>query len=976
MRVDDRASLKAEALAFLLEPLGVDATVGAAALMRLAKGVDAAAHERGCAALPPTGSTLPWVSGAVAACVEEHELVRRAADRGRTLSPSEAGTLRGLMRTEGLRSHLQAFEGVTVEALRADPAVVALAERLLPGVLEPCRRAHQEWPAEIWRSIRGIDLAGAMTDLRRRRGSRQAAGARELVLQHSVSAARDLRNSDLVTLLERVRDFVAAEESYEAALSVRPDWWRWLGPDTGFTFRSDRREALLWAIRARDTGTLSGSTLEMLADDCVRVVIEQRLATALTDTTDLPAAPATSTAARLLTGLSAVASRTRVDELRALESWYTKNAEFLDRVAAAMDARRSAPGLGEALEALADGLRLPSGTLDASRTAYRDIQSALRAEVEAHLRPPSYSAHAMESAHLVGVIRRIGALERELREAVRDMPETRGRLRVAIVGRTKSGKTTLRKALTRDADRTGIGRGAHRTTRKTSAFELGSVIYLDTPGVAAKDDDLDAHHARVACDIADAVIWNYADTLRGEESAELQRLLLSGKPLLAVVNVKERVDTPDRLRLFAERPERAFASAPGHMARIEQVSGTVGVTPPTVLAVHSGAAHEALSTADGELRDMAFRASRLSEMERSLVRLLAERAIPLRAVRLADGVRAPLAAFHDRAMAELTHIDLVLGDLEQSTPSRQAALLDAFQEAGRNTRDRLEAERHLARAQLADVVAGLGGVDHAQRWSDFITGLELTELVSGLEGEFAQALGKRRGVLRARSDTAKSQDDEGLHIEPRPDASIPVLSMAAVKGAATAFLNSLAAQEHGKGRSPGTGKANSTAENMSHVLAILAGAAKAVHGEVERARLAKDKWTNETAAEAEAKLDELFDGVERQLTRIIDVTAARAMARFDEEAADLSRTRERFEQLRRLRSTVRSALDSIDLVLVRRLLALVGGDPAAVHLARRTPGIELRVRTDASRATEVRALLQDHLVDVLTERIEIGNTDD
>ncbi|MGW7131484.1 GTPase [Streptomyces bobili] len=969
--VNDRTSLRGEVLALLLEPLGVDATTGPAALQRLAKDVDAVAHACGCAGLPLSGSTLRWVSEAVAACVEEQELVRLATARGRTLTPDGARFLRELMRLEGVRSHLQALDGVPVEALRADLAAVAIAERLLPGALEPCRRADQEWPKEIWRSIREIDIEGALTDLSRRRITRQAADARELVLRHSVSAARDLRNRDLVTRLEKVRDFVAAEKSYEAVLSVRPEWWRWLGPDGRSGFRSDRCDALVWAIKARDTGAVSGSALDMLADDSSRAVIEHGLATTPLSTTAALAAPATSSAARLVAGLPAVASRTALNELRAFEAWYTKNVELFDRVAAAMDVRRTKPDLREALESLVGELALPSGAADASRSAYRDIQSALRAEVEGRLQPTSYSAHVIESEDLVGAISHIGALERELRDAVRAMPAVRGRLLVAIAGRTKSGKTTLRKALTRDADRTGIGRGAHRTTRKTSAFELGSVTYLDTPGVAAKDDDLDAQHARVACDIADVVIWNYADTLRDEESAELQRLLLSGKPLLAVVNVKERVDTPDRLQLFAQRPERAFASAPGHAVRIEQVSRAVGVAPPVVLAVHSGAAHEALSTGDRELGDRALRASRLPDLERSLAQLLAKRAIPLRAVRLAEGVRAPLAAFHDRAVEELPQIGLALGELERSAPSQRAALLEAFRIAGQKTRDRLEAKRHHAKERLPDVVRDLNGVDHAQRWSDFITGLELEGLVSSLGDEFEEETRKRERVLRAQPSTAERQDDAHLRVRPRPDATVGGLSAAAAKGAATALLSSFAAHGIAKKLAAGASTANPAVVVVSYALDPLAGAAKAVSSEVDRLRQAKDKWAGETTAAAEARLDELFDTVEAQLARIVYDATAQVDAQFEAQSADIRSTRKRFERVRRLRSSVRSALDAVDLVLVRRLLALAGGDPAAIRRVRRTPGVQLRVWTDVSRIAEVRACLQDQFVDVLTERIEI-----
>ncbi|MFG3031713.1 GTPase [Streptomyces sp. NPDC048253] len=966
--MNDTASLRAEVLALLLEPLGVDAMAGSASLERLAKDVEAVAQAWGCAGLPPSGSTHRWVSEAAAACVEEQELVHLATARGRTLTPDGARALRELTRLEGVRSHLQVLESVPVEALRVDLAAVSVAERLLPGVLEPCRRADQEWPKEIWRSIREIDVERALTDLSRRRRTRQAADARELVLKHSVSAARDLQNRDLVTRLEKVRDFVAAEQSYEAVLSVRPEWWRWLGPDARFGFRSDRRDALLWAIEARDTGAASGSTLEMLADDSARAVIEHGLATALLSTAASLAPPATTSAARLAAGLPAVASRTDISELRALESWYTKNVELFDRVAAAMDVRRTEPDLRQALESLVGELALPSGAVDASRSAYRDIQSTLRAEVEARLQRTSYSAHAIESEDLVGAISHIGALEREVRDAVQAMPAVRGRLLVAVAGRTKSGKTTLRKALTRDADRTGIGRGAHRTTRKTSAFEIGSVTYLDTPGVAAKDDDRDAQRARAACDIADAVIWNYADTLRDEESAELQRLLLSGKPLLAVVNVKERVDTPDRLQLFAQRPERAFASTSGHAVRIEQVSRAVGVAPPVVLAVHSGAAHEALSTGDRELGGRALRASRLPELEQSLAQLLAERAIPLRAVRLAEGVRAPLAAFHDRAVEVLPQIGLALGELERSATSERVALLEAFRIAGQNTHDRLESQRHRAQERLPDVVRDLGGVDHAQRWSDFITGLELEELFSSLENEFEQEMRKRGRVLRTRASAPERQGDARPRVRPRPDVRVVSLGTgtAAAKGAATALLGSFAAKGIPKKLA-----VPPPAAAAVYVAETLAGAAKAVSSEVDRARQAKDEWTSATTAAAGASLDELFDWAGARLARIVDDATAQVDAQTEAQSADISSTRERFEQLRRLRSAVRSALDGIDLVLVRRLQALAGGDPAVIRLARRTPGVEFRVWTDASRVVEVRACLQDHFVDVLTERMEI-----
>jgi hypothetical protein len=687
--------------------------------------------------------------------------------------------------------------------------VAATLDRLrhegVPRVFEGRRRADREWPKEILRLICEIDVDSAVTDLRRRRGNRQAAGARELVLKHSVSTARDLQNRHLVARLEKVQCFISAKESCEAFLSERPEWWRWLWPDS--RFRSDRRDALIWAIETRDTGAVSAGTLEMLVNRSARTVIERGHATGPMRATPPTTLPATSSASRLMAGLRALICRSDISELRALESWYGRDIELFDRVAAAMDVKRTDPVLAEALDSLVVGLTHPFGAIDASRSAYREIQSTLRTEAEARLQRTTYSPHAIENEYLVGAISSIGEIERELRDAVRAMPAVRGKLLVAIAGRTKSGKTTLRKALTRDADRAGIGQGAHRTTRQTSAFELGSVTYLDTPGFAAKDDDFDAQRARDSCEIADAVVWNYADTLRDEESAELQRILLSGKPLLVVVNVKERVNTLERLQLFAQLPERTFASASGHAVRIEQVSRAIGVAPPAILQVHAAAAHEALSGEDSELGDRSFRASKLPELEISLERLLAQRAVPLRAVRLAEGVREPLAAFHDRATAELPQIGLVLGELKRSAPSQRAELLTAIQVAGQSALDRLDAKHYIANDQLSNVIPNLGGTDHSQRWSDFIAELDLEGIDSGLETEIEQEMRNRGRVLcsRARADVPQNEErqyDERMRVRPRPDAKVRRRIVAAAEGAATPLLNSFAAHGIPKKMSP------------------------------------------------------------------------------------------------------------------------------------------------------------------------------
>ena len=148
------------------------------------------------------------------------------------------------------------------------------------------------------------------------------------------------------------------------------------------------------------------------------------------------------------------------------------------------------------------------------------------------------------------------------------------------------------------------------------------------------------------------------------------------------------------------------------------------------------------------MAERAFNASRLAELEGSLGRLLAERVIPLRAVRLADGVRSPLASFHERATEELPRLRSSLPNSRTrrrysaklcSTPSQ---LLDG----GLATNS--AARREIAKDELSATLPELGGQDHAKRWSDFLAGLNLKELTLSLEAEFDHEMSTRGRIIQ------------------------------------------------------------------------------------------------------------------------------------------------------------------------------------------------------------------------------------
>jgi predicted GTPase len=122
----------------------------------------------------------------------------------------------------------------------------------------------------------------------------------------------------------------------------------------------------------------------------------------------------------------------------------------------------------------------------------------------------------------------------ELRRASAALTTADRPLRVALMGGTMAGKSTLFEALT-GGDGRRIGNGAHRTTREPLECPLSGladVTLVDTPGVGAKDgpeDYLRAIEAMLDCGL---VLWVASNDSTQQETAQaLVTIADVGKPL-------------------------------------------------------------------------------------------------------------------------------------------------------------------------------------------------------------------------------------------------------------------------------------------------------------------------------------------------------------------------------------------------------------------------------------------------------------
>ena len=175
-----------------------------------------------------------------------------------------------------------------------------------------------------------------------------------------------------------------------------------------------------------------------------------------------------------------------------------------------------------------------------------------------------------------------------------------GVCRIATVGRTKAGKSTLRYVLTGQAEN-GIGIGGQRTTTSNLEYLWRDLEVVDTPGVGAFQGAEDAEVAAVAAAAADLVLWVVtSDGLQQATIRPVQDMLRRGVPLVVLINHKEVVDLTDLPRWT---DAQLFEESDAHERRVRQVCRELGRSEVEVLHCHLDVAHLARNASDGSTRE-------------------------------------------------------------------------------------------------------------------------------------------------------------------------------------------------------------------------------------------------------------------------------------------------------------------------------------------------------------------------------------
>ena len=127
---------------------------------------------------------------------------------------------------------------------------------------------------------------------------------------------------------------------------------------------------------------------------------------------------------------------------------------------------------------------------------------------------------------------------------------------LALMGRTKAGKSTLHAIMCKEGEEF-IGKGGQRTTRYNRVFSWKGIKIIDTPGIGAgeesgKNDEKIARKVISQADIICFVIVD--DTITKEILKMLDDIAAYHKPMIILLNHKDNINKKRHLKDFLNNP--------------------------------------------------------------------------------------------------------------------------------------------------------------------------------------------------------------------------------------------------------------------------------------------------------------------------------------------------------------------------------------------------------------------------------------
>ncbi|MFM6269264.1 MAG: GTPase, partial [Dolichospermum sp.] len=286
---------------------------------------------------------------------------------------------------------------------------------------------------------------------------------------------------------------------------------------------------------------------------------------------------------------------------------------------------------------------------------------------------------------------------------------------VALFGRTKAGKSTLRETLTRGNGST-IGKGSQRTTRDVKEYSWEGLRLLDTPGIEAYKGDDDTQKANEIIDQSDIVLFLTSDdSVQPGEFQAMAQLQQINKYFAVILNVKHDISNNlEDLEMFIDIPEMVFDQdrLSQHKNHIQShIQEYLNLHNVDIVPIHAQSGFLSTQAEYQEYSSQLWQLSKIEELYSLIAYQIHTHGKNLRLSTFANSLKDFIKSINQKLAAAKSQLSVQLDFMEREKIKIEKIFAEVKKEGDREIQNKCDSLYYLIENQIGSFVDNYSDVD-------------------------------------------------------------------------------------------------------------------------------------------------------------------------------------------------------------------------------------------------------------------------
>lgn len=312
--------------------------------------------------------------------------------------------------------------------------------------------------------------------------------------------------------------------------------------------------------------------------------------------------------------------------------------------------------------------------------------------------------------------------EDSVKDLVNSLDKKREHLKdftVALFGRTKAGKSTLRETLTRGNGST-IGKGSQRTTRDVKEYSWQGLRLLDTPGIEAYKGDDDTQKANDIIDQSDIVLFLTSDdSVQPGEFQAMAQLQQINKYFAVILNVKHDIaNNLEDLEMFLDIPEMVFDEdrLSQHKNHIQShIKEYLHLDNVDIVPIHAQAGFLSTQAEYQEYSNQLWELSKIEELYSLIAYQIYNNGQNLRLSTFADSLEYFINSINQELAAAKSQLSVQLDFMEKKQKEIEEIFAEVKKDGNKKIKDKCDSLYDLIENQIGNFVDNYSDMDINRR---------------------------------------------------------------------------------------------------------------------------------------------------------------------------------------------------------------------------------------------------------------------